>query len=231
MTRSLFGKSILASVALLGLSSAALANGGSYNDSYDSYQPVTEYMPGIYIGIMGGYAMNRWDDLEDVGTFVSTPTIGVDADSGTFAWRPFIGYDFNEYFALEAGYTHLHRSDFNVFLNGVSVYAEDVHGYAVDVNAKLKIPLDNGFGIFTKVGVVYLHASDAPSVSANPLGINEDDRSQVNVMFGAGVSYCFTPNFIVDASWTHYRGDSEVSNDFIPDVDFFALGFSYKFCV
>lgn len=230
MTRSTLVKSALASVALLGFSSAALANGGSYVDSYDSYQPVSEYMPGIYIGFMGGYALNHWDDTEGLDDCLEIKT---STDCGAFAWRPYIGYDFNECFAIEAGYTYIHGMDIKVTNPDGSAVAFDecVKGYAIDVNAKLKIPLDNGFGIYTKLGVVYLNACDAPKVNCETDEISKDDRSTVNVMFGAGISYCFSPNFSADLSWTHYRGDSEWGNCFIPDVDFFALGLMYKFCV
>jgi OOP family OmpA-OmpF porin len=169
---------------------------------------------GIYIGGAAG-----WGDtyqLEHSSTSSS---------SSGFSGRVFEGYQLNENFGLEAGYTKFH--DVNID----TIYDEDVDvklkSYAVDVVAKGTIPLQNNFGLFGKLGVAYLNESLDESTTNNGDMINGGvSISKVLPTFGAGISYDINKNVVADVSWMRIQavGDTRLNS-----TDTAMLGLSYHF--
>lgn len=102
---------------------------------------------------------------------------------------------------------------------------------AADLVAKLSLPLDNGFRLFTKVGIAYFKAGTAPLFvdDASPYFVDDPSRKNVNIVFGLGASYAITPAFSADIAWSFYRGDNQIGDKYIPETDFYTLGLSYKF--
>jgi OOP family OmpA-OmpF porin len=78
----------------------------------------------------------------------------------------FVGYTFNQNFAVEGGYRSLFDKD------GIEVNQTAISGLAI-------APLSNGFSVYGRLGYNHLSVKDADSKG--------------KALYGAGVSYAFTP--------------------------------------
>ncbi|MFA6408896.1 MAG: outer membrane beta-barrel protein [Gammaproteobacteria bacterium] len=209
-------KILLVGAVALGLSSAAFANGADENVA----AAPCEFAPGINLGLQLGYALTGWKNLDLAGT----PFLNVNS-ANNFAGRIFAGYDFHKNFALELGY-------FRTFADAKLRNAADsadvakITTQAIDLLLKVKVPLVDCWGIYTKVGLAYLMSN----FNSNTSGYTIDNSHNFNAAYGAGVEYKITSNWTTDLSWMHYNGNANISSaNFQPNVNFFALGISYKF--
>ena len=197
----------IAGIVALSLSSAALANGGSY-----AAPPAPKSDSAIYVGLGLGFGDTSWNDVKNI------TGVNGDIDDVGFAFHAYGGYQFNKYFAAELGYTHWAETDVNYFGGSES----NIRTYAVDISGKMMVPVTMGIGVFAKLGAAYLHASE--TVSGNSKGA-------LNVLYGAGLSYEVMPNLVANLSWTRYNGSAKLGDNYQPDADLYALGIMYKFPV
>lgn len=223
----------LASVAAVGLSSAALAQNFNTSNS------------GIYVGVQAGYGDTHWNDADfnnalsfPFGTGTLSILTNASFKSTGFAGRIFAGYDFNQYLALETGFTYFPKTDLNVTVqstltdgagNVIAAGSKSETGtfntYGGDLLAKISVPVVDNFGLYAKAGPGYLHTG-----SINSQGSDDDKTNNVVLVYGFGADYQITPNLIADASFTRYNGNHDTnSKDYQPDADLYALGLAYKF--
>jgi OOP family OmpA-OmpF porin len=106
--------------------------------------------PGVYAGVDVGSTK-----ISDDGDSVRDTSIG-----------GFVGYNFNENFAVEGGYRSLFDKD------GIEVSQTAISGLAI-------APLSNGFSVYGRLGYNHLNAKNG--------------ESQNKALYGAGVSYAVTP--------------------------------------
>lgn len=141
--------------------------------------------------------------------------------------RPEVGYRFNDYFALEAGYTSLVNNSYPGGDNdGLGVLGPDHYRlYALDLSGKFIYPFQSGFSIFAKAGAAYTHQSVYNKTYADFELPNVDvTANRIMPLAGVGVSYNFTQNFATDISFSRYFG-----NDAIGNINLIGLGLSYTF--
>jgi len=128
---------------------------------------------GFVIGAQGGYANTNWDN-------VNPPA----KDTG-FAARVFAGYDMNQFLGLETGYT---------FLPKTTGEGYSIRNYAVDLLAKLSVPVSNVFNIYAKAGAAYFNSR----ISVDSWGTQ--NNSHIGPAFGVGAAYEVIPNLAIDLS-------------------------------
>lgn len=216
-------------VASLGISCSSLAYYGVV---------ANEFQPGFYIGLQAGFAQTWWSDLDDLTD--DFPSLGVhwEGTHGDWAARGDVGYDFNEFFAVELGLAYFKGGrntmtttvPFGPLPAGTVVYDQHPKSFAVDLVGKISLPLDNGFRLFMKAGGHFYKTSHAPVFfDAVPYVNDEENRKVAQVLFGVGASYAITSAFSADLTWTFYRGTSTLNDKFIPNTDLYTLGLAYKF--
>jgi len=121
-----------------------------------------------------------------------------DADSTTY--RLYGGYQFNEYFALEAGYLDLGSFDEQIQLGGnVVPISADADGFTFA--ARASIPIGEKFAVHGTVGSFFWDGANQIA------GIN-DNVSDANIFFGAGVSYSLTTNVSLRGDAARYELDN-----------------------
>jgi opacity protein-like surface antigen len=142
---------------------------------------------GLYLGVQGGYVNPHDSQAEKVWNGL----------------RPFLGYRFNDNFALDAGYISLNRK------SDSKMHGEDLMGKAI-------VPFPNNFSFFIEAGAAYIQ-QDIENYRNN--------IRRVLPAVGMGVGFNFTKNLAADLTWRH------MFNAFgkIHPVDFAALGLSYTF--
>ena len=106
--------------------------------------------PGVYAGVDVGSTKVSDDGFSERDTSIGG----------------FVGYSFNENFAIEGGYRSLFDKD------GVEVKQTAISGLAI-------APLSNGFSVYGRLGYNHLSATDMDSEN--------------KAVYGAGVSYAVTP--------------------------------------
>ncbi|MDQ2993458.1 MAG: outer membrane beta-barrel protein [Pseudomonadota bacterium] len=227
----------LGTLAALSLSVNVLANCG--DDCGECTSNVIDncgvyYPSGAYIGLSAGYAGYWWKDLGGLTDFGSR--FDVTANNGAVAARASVGYDFNPNFQAELGYLYVYQMRINITDDFDGIFlSQSLRTYAFDLVGKLKLPLDNGFYLFTLLGVDYIRCKRAPELQVinpfpDPDAIRIDrSRDVFSAEYGAGAGYAFTPRTHFELTWQHYQGRSKVDNGYLPNIDYFSLGFTYKF--
>lgn len=202
-------KKLIVALAALGVSAAAFAGGyvnkGAVPVATSPAPVVAASDAGFVVGVQGGWANTHQANGADQ----------LKGDDDGFAARGYVGYDFNKYLGLEAGYTYLPKTTFDV--------GGDVKNYAVDLLAKISYPVNNAFSVFAKAGAGYVNQKQEAA------GVSQTNDSVVPA-FGVGAAYQIMPNLAIDASWLRYSGNYDAT-DGVTNVDFASVGLSYKFPV
>lgn len=209
----------ISSLAMFCVATSAL---GAYDDYYSYTQaPVPVATPASYgltdsgfvIGVGGGYANTHWDNINFNGFSVSPDG---------FAAQVFVGYDFNKYFGLQGGYAYLPKATSDA-------YGFQATNYALDLLAKLSVPVTSGFSIYALAGGSYLNSNVSVNSSLYSYG-DSGNRSHFGPAFGVGAAYEIVPNFAIGVDWMRYSGQGKIdSSNYQPSPDAVFFNLSYKF--
>jgi OOP family OmpA-OmpF porin len=191
-------------------------------------------LPGFYLGTEAGmfHSGANSDNVTPVGT--TPPTISsVTVAQGSGAVGSFLGYQFNNNWAIEAGGLFFAHAT----IKGVAVvpeFPEAKFPFSESVGAtnvlytvgKGILPLSDTFSAFGKLGLGYVR-STTTQVGFNGIipVYTSVTHNKVVPVFGAGVSYDITPNIPVELSWMHVQKSGNV----VPNTDLALLGISYHF--
>ena len=149
-----------------------------------------------------GGAVGNGNIEDDVSGFA------FDADST--AYRFYFGYQFNEHFALDAGYSDLGNFDAFITQNMMQVPVNaDADGFLF--NATGIIPLNQTFSLYGQAGVFFWDG-EAEVASVN------NNVSDTNLRLALGVEARVYKRLSINADWSRYDLDGT-------DADVFALGF------
>ena len=193
---------IKANKILLGTLLAAIA-------ALSASTAATAALPGFYVGGQAGLGNTHYtsDDVDGINS--------ASIDNTNFAGRLLGGYQFDNNWAFEMGYTQFTQSRFtNIQPGNVS---GNIKEYSVDALGKGILPLDNGFGLFGELGLAYVSAKSSGGISGS--------AHHINPAFGAGASYDVTANIPVFIAWNHTQ---KLGGD-VPNTDLFSLGVAYNF--
>lgn len=163
----------IASLATFGISTFALA-GGDFAPAPTPIAGCDNGNPNFYVAGRVGYGNNYWNNLDydqfavTVGdnTFISSRR----TKHTGFAGGVEIGYAFNRYLAVEAGFMGLPRSKVEprLNINGLvtpfpgtyGFFERTINNYAFDISGKISIlfPNSENVGLFAKAGVGFLQS-------------------------------------------------------------------------
>ncbi len=133
--------------------------------------------------------------------------------------RPFVGYRFSDFLAMEAGYSSL-VNDSN---NAHGDYGpDDYRLYALDVAAKLIYPFENGFSVFGKAGAALTYQNVYNQKYTNWEPSADTNSTRPLPLLGIGVSFNFTQQLAAELSYVHFQGVNSIGN-----IDLLGLGLSY----
>ncbi len=174
--------------------------------------------PGVYVGANIGvvdYGLVKGGSFDSLIEEI-VPT------SHVFG-RPYVGFRFNDYVAVEGGYTRIKNNSHGV--NG-EWGADHYYLYTIDLEAKFIKPFYNGLSVFGKVGGAITHQDVFNQMYAdNPNTITVDTNStQLQPLLGIGVSYNFTKNLATDLSFTYQFRSGKIDK-----IQMLGLGLSYTF--
>lgn len=144
---------------------------------------------------------------------------GVSSDGYKASGKIFGGYDIDQTWGVEAGYTDFGKSKASYTLNGVPGTAES-DGHSFYVAGKATAPITDQFSIFGKVGA----ARNKSSLSSTNAVYNTSD-SKTELYAGVGAQYNLNQKVALTAEYERYGK----SKDFGAKADVFTIGAKYAF--
>lgn len=164
---------------------------------------------------------------------VGTPGIAESQDTDHLGFKLYGGYDFNRYFAIEAGFAHLGSPEYR-YASGGTIGQAKVRQESYFAAAKGTLPISQRFNVFAKVGVTHSRAQlDGNSNSATinaaagfPVTISENNS---RAMFGAGLEFSLSPDVLLRLEYDDFGkfGDSNITG--ATKARLTSLGITYKF--
>jgi OOP family OmpA-OmpF porin len=169
-----------------------------------------------------------WGTTADATLFINGITSSTLVDSHDTAWKLFGGYQFNENFALEGGYTNLGK------FGGTTTITAPAAGLAAGkwkARSPLNLavvgtyPIKDRFSVLGKLGlaVTKLTVSIAPPAYANI------SATRVQPLLGVGLKYDFTKAFAVRAEFERFNNVGDGSNTGQSNINVWSLSGQYHF--
>ncbi len=162
-------KVVVSIVSAAALATASIAMAGGMT-SMAASQPSAA---GAFVSGNLGYA--KQDDA------IKAPIVAKDLRG--FAWNVNAGYQFNEYLALETGYTR-----FSDVKAAAGASKTDAQLYGIDLLAKAIYPINDQFNVFAKAGAMNMYRKT--SVASSP----SVRQTRIVPEFGIGTGYNLTHN-------------------------------------
>ena len=169
------------------------------------------------------------------GSWVDNVYVSADIGSGTFSTSNYaklggqtgassptatterlaVGYTFNPYLAVEAGYTNCNSAT-AVFYGPLAGAPASIDGDSTQLAAVGTYPFNDKFAVFAKLGAAYDSVSSVGSTA-----------NGTNLMYGAGVKYNLTANWGVHAEYDDLGKTSFGIGNI--DLQMASVGVSYNF--
>lgn len=188
----------------------------TYAASASAYHPCQFSRTGFYLGA----AVGATDTNHKITAF-NNPTTGAVVENGVvdndgFGLRGLVGYQFNKYFAAEAGITKFARAEGRGlnYAGGTLNNNGYINEHAFDLTAKGILPIVNRISLYAKLGAAYLMSS------TNVDTVFSKDHNIVRPWLGAGISFDVTKHLAFDASYNRIQ-----SSGTIRSPEFLGLGF------
>lgn len=164
--------------------------------------------PGPYIGL----GIANADHNANIAGASSTSSDGWKTSGKIFG-----GYDFDQTFGVEVGYTDFRSSDYSYTLNGVN-RTGSTDGKSYYVAGKATAPVNEQFSVFGKLGA----AQNKRNYSDSLLN---GDTSKTELYAGVGAQYNFNPKVAVTLEYERYGKNQAIG----AKSDVVTLGAKYSF--
>lgn len=206
-------------VALVGASALVASTAGFAGGPSTAVSAPVDNSAGFYVN--GNLGFGRYGlSSSDVNAYNA---VGFNVDRNSIAWSANVGYQFNPYIAVEAGYMQLPYARFTV--PGVSGHA-DLDTSAFTVDAKGIYPINEQFDVFAKAGL----AVETQSLSGSTGPVVASHNHQVLPLFGLGVDYNINQNWAVGVQGIATLKSGGITNASYYPATYTALaGVTYKF--
>lgn len=205
-------KVVLGFVSAAALATVSMAMAGEMTSTAASDQSFDSNPAGFIVSGNLGYAKQ---DAKVVAPLTAKDLRG-------FAWNANAGYQFNQYLAVEAGYTRF--SDVKAALGSNKF---DAQLYGIDLLAKAIYPINEQFNVFAKAGAMDMYQKGVFN------GVTVTKRSRIVPEFGVGTSYNVTPHvaLTLQGITTLAMKGPQNGSGVMPATYTGLAGVSYKFSV
>jgi OOP family OmpA-OmpF porin len=199
-----------------------------------------------YLGVGVGYA-HIIGLKSDFDSFVSQinsklspgESVSESVNNSSFASNVYIGYKFDKYIAVQAGFDYLGSYKYSENLNYLGYYfnANDTaYVYNFPVELKGILPVNNVFSIYGLIGGNYWLVNESGSASSNEPGINtnipNNNASGFSPAYGIGISYNLPEHNKIKLEYDYYQNlfnSSTTISKSHYDVEYLSLQWQYDF--
>ena len=183
---------------------------------------------GAGFGTSDAKRTTSWGQQADVALLANGITSSTLVESHATAWKFFAGYQFDQNFALEGGYTDLGK------FNGTTTVTAPAAGLATgkwQARSPLNLavvgsyPIKDRFSVLGKLGlaVTKVTASITPPAPASL------SATRVQPLLGVGLKYDFTKAFAVRGEFEHFNNVGDGSNTGQTTIHMWSLSGQYRF--
>lgn len=151
--------------------------------------------------------------------FKRSGATNIDTEGYKASGKIFGGYDFNQNWGVEAGYTDFRKADVNYRIGGVTQRGES-EGHAVYLAAKATLPVNEQFSVYGKLGAARTK-SELEMINAS----QNMSRSKTEAYGALGVEYKLNQNVSLVGEYERYGK----SKDFGAEADVWTIGAKYAF--
>ncbi len=152
-------------------------------------------------------------------------------DRSVFGWKAFGGYNFNQNWAVESGYSDLGAPKYKYAGTGALtgwLGQAKADQTALYVAGKGTHPVNNEFNLFIKLGLTANHLKT--SLDSNIPGVNGSwSKTRTEVLYGLGAEYVPVRNVGVRLEWENYGRFGSTDSTGRTTADLWTLGVNYKF--
>lgn len=166
--------------------------------------------PRGYIGIGAATADHQYS----INGINNTGNDGYKASAKVFG-----GYEFNNTWGLEAGYTDFRSSNFNYTTTAGVNGSGSSDGHATYLAAKGNVPMNDQFSLYGKLGVENTHANFSTNTGLS------GSRSDTGAYGALGVQYNLNKQVSLNAEYERYGS----KKDFGAKPDVWTVGVRYNF--
>ena len=179
-----------------------------------SFAFVLQYPHGPYGAVSFGRGYNHFS-RNDFATNLSGE------DNSVWAGRIALGFNIDQYFAIETGYQLFQQRKFNNLNHGGD---GTVSQYAIDIQTVLKWPLFKGINLFAKIGPAYVDTKQTADPGA---GISRHIKTwRPRYALGVAVNFSNFPGVSLTAAYSRIVKNSDKH---LPNADLYALGLMFHF--
>lgn len=145
------------------------------------------------------------------------------------AYKLQLGYQFNQYFAVEGGYVNMGEGKYSANFNGgVGKATWKVDGWNIDAVGIL--PVSDKFALFGKLGTFAAHTKvDASATGPGGSASGSDSANNWSTHYGIGASYAFTKSVGLRVEYERFDKVGKDNSTGKSDVDLWSVGVAYKF--
>lgn len=164
-------------------------------------------------GFYGGLGVGQSNSETNAG-----PIAGAKDDKDT-AWKAFGGYQFNRYFAVEAGYIDLGRATVVGPAGAASFNSEAWQASVVG-----SLPVNQQFAFTGKLGVAQTKTDTVGNIGATQIVASDHSTDPT---YGLGLRYDFTKQLGVRGEWERFRASGSSFGK--SDIDVYSVSGIYRF--
>ncbi len=190
--------------------------------------PALAVNSGLYIG--GAAGQSKFNDIGELERACSIAGLRCPADDTDAGFKLFLGYQFGDYFAVEAGYFDL--GTLNAGVNDPILAEASFEITGGFLSLLPQVPIGDVLTLFGRVG---LSAGDAELTARVPLaGFDErESDTAAGFTFGAGGALNITPHLTLRLEWERHSFDEafDIAGEEIdaPDIDLFSGSLLFRF--
>jgi len=181
-----------------------------------------------YLGAGAGQSRAKLNDssINAILTGTGATAGATTKDETDPSYKLFLGYKFNNYFAVEGGYFNLGEYSFTTTTVPAATLRGSLKNHiGTNVDVLGMLPLADKFSLYGRLGIQASKTTDlfSGAAVANPA----PSKNRTDYKLGLGAEFYFTKNFGARGEWERYRVSDGFSGR--ADVDVFSASLLYKF--
>jgi OOP family OmpA-OmpF porin len=167
--------------------------------------------------------------FDDALTNAGAAALGSNDSGGSTQWRLQGGYDFNDNFAVEAGYMDLGHASYSATYTGGTASGKLKSGGA-DVAVLGKLPLNDALSVFAKAGIVAARTESTLNASAPAAAASgKASTSEIAPLLGLGVGYKLSDALELRTEYDNVSGLGKKGKTGTMDSNMLSVGIAYHF--
>ncbi len=144
-------------------------------------------------------------------------------------WRLQLGYQFNDYLAVEGGYIDLGQSNYSASYTGGSA-SGSLKASGPDVVALAMMPVGQGVSLYGELGLIDAKVqSQLSAAGSGAVADNNSSQTKVRPVYGLGGIYNMTDATALRVGVERVTGLGDNANLGSMNVNMYSVGLAYKF--